>query len=105
MKKYQVVTLCGSTKFKDAFLKAQKELTLQGYIVLSVGLFGHADNEPISEKQKEMLDDMHKAKIDMADMIYVVNVGGYIGKSTRSEIEYARLSNKTVISLEPISEQ
>jgi hypothetical protein len=94
---YKVITLCGSTKFKDAFLEAQKQLTLQGIIVISVGLFGHSgDNEVWTEETKEMLDDMHKRKIDMADEIYVVNVDGYIGSSTKSEIEYALAKGKKV---------
>jgi hypothetical protein len=88
---YKVVTLCGSTKFKDQFFEIQKELTLSGYIVISVGLFGHSgDNEVWNEGTKEMLDDMHKRKIDMADEIFVINVNGYIGNSTKSEIEYAK---------------
>ncbi len=95
--KYKVITLCGSTRFKDAFLEAQKRLTLDGNIVISVGLFGHSGDEEVwKEGTKEMLDDMHKRKIDMADEIYVLNVGGYIGSSTRSEIEYARATGKTV---------
>ena len=94
---YKVVTLCGSTRFKDDFMRVQKELTLQGCIVISVGLFGHSgDDEVWSEGTKEMLDDMHKRKIDMADEIYVVNVDGYIGESTKSEIEYAKQHNKKV---------
>ena len=88
--KYKVITLCGSTRFKDAFLETQKRLTLEGNIVISVGLFGHSGDEEVwAPGTKEMLDDMHKRKIDMADEIYVINVGGYIGDSTRSEIEYA----------------
>lgn len=95
--KYKVITLCGSTRFKDAFMEAQKRLTLEGNIVISVGLFGHSGDYEVWEnmdegtltKTKEMLDDMHKRKIDMADEIFVINVGGYIGESTRSEIEYA----------------
>lgn len=88
---YKIVTLCGSTRFKDEFLRVQKELTLKGNIVISVGLFGHSgDDEVWTEGTKEMLDDMHKRKIDMADEIYVVNVGGYIGSSTKSEIAYAK---------------
>ena len=95
--KYPVITLCGSTRFKDAFLEAQKRLTLAGNIVISVGLFGHSgDDEVWSDGIKEMLDDMHKRKIDMADSIYVINVGGYIGESTRSEIEYAQRNGKTI---------
>lgn len=101
--KYKVITLCGSTKFKDQFMEVQKRLTLAGNIVISVGMFGHSgDNEVMNEGVKEMLDDMHKRKIDMADEIYVINVGGYIGSSTRSEIEYATKTNKKVNYLEEI---
>lgn len=100
--KYKVITLCGSTRFKDEFLKVQKELTLQGNIVISVGLFGHAgDNEVWEEGVKEMLDDMHKRKIDMADEIFVINVNGYIGDSTKSEIEYAEKTGKKISYLCP----
>ena len=99
--KYKVITLCGSTRFKDAFLDAQKKLTLEGNIVLSVGMFGHSgDSEVWTEGTKEMLDDMHKRKIDMSDEIFVINVGGYIGSSTRSEIDYAHNTGKTVRYLE-----
>lgn len=99
--KYKVVTLCGSTRFKDEFMKAQKKLTLKGFIVISVGLFGHSgDNEVWTEGTKAMLDDMHKRKIDMADEIFVINVGGYIGSSTRSEIEYAKAHGKVIAYLE-----
>ena len=99
--KYKVIILCGSTRFRDAFMEAQKRLTLEGNIVISVGLFGHAgDDEVWKPGTKEMLDDMHKRKIDIADEIYVINVGGYIGESTRSEIEYARRAGKAVRFLE-----
>lgn len=99
--KYKVITLCGSTKFKDEFLREQKRLTLEGNIVISVGLFGHAgDDEVWTENTKEMLDDMHKRKIDMADEIFVINKGGYIGSSTKSEIEYAYKNNKKVVFME-----
>ena len=102
--KYKVITLCGSTRFKDAFMEAQKRLTLDGNIVISVGLFGHSgDDEVWTEGTKEMLDDMHKRKIDMADEIFVINVGGYIGSSTRSEIEYAKATEKVIRYLEPRS--
>ena len=98
---YKIITLCGSTRFKDEFMEAQKRLTLAGNIVISVGLFGHSgDDEVWTEGTKEMLDDMHKRKIDMADEIFVINVGGYIGSSTRSEIAYAAATGKTVRYLE-----
>ena len=95
--KYKVITLCGSTRFKDAFIEAQKRLTLEGNIVISVGLFGHSgDDEVWTDGIKEMLDDMHKRKIDMADEIFVINVGGYVGSSTNAEIEYAIATGKQV---------
>ena len=108
VKNYKVITLCGSTRFKDEFLKVQKDLTLQGNIVISVGLFGHSGDSEVWEnmdegtltKQKEMLDDMHKRKIAMADEIFVINVDGYIGESTKSEIEYAKSLGKKVNYLE-----
>ena len=110
--KYNVITLCGSTRFKDDCLEAQKHLTLEGNIVISVGLFGHSGDNEVWEnmdegtltKTKEMLDDMHKRKIDMADEIFVINVGGYIGDSTRSEIEYAEENGKAVRYLEACDE-
>jgi len=107
-RKYNVITLCGSTRFKDEFMAAQKKLTLEGNIVISVGLFGHSGDNEVWEnmdegtltKTKEMLDDIHKAKIDLSDEIFVINVGGYIGESTRSEIAYALSHGKKVKYLE-----
>ena len=96
MNKYKVITLCGSTRFKEDFEHANRDLTLAGNIVISVGCFGHS-GDTFSAEQKLMLDDMHKRKIDMADAIYVINKDGYIGDSTRSEIEYARKHDKEVI--------
>ena len=108
--KYKVITLCGSTRFKDAFMEAQKRLSLQGNIVISVGVFGHSGDDEVWEGMAEdtltatklMLDDMHKRKIDMADEIFVINVGSYIGSSTRSEIEYAQRTGKAVRYLEEL---
>jgi hypothetical protein len=98
---YKVITLCGSTKFKEQFLKEQKRLTLEGNIVISVGLFGHCgDDEVWDEDTKTMLDDMHKRKIDLADEIFVINKEGYIGESTKSEIAYAEKTYKPVKYLE-----
>ena len=109
---YPVVTLCGSTRFKDEFMKVQKELTLQGYIVISVGLFGHSGDNEVWERMDEgtktktklMLDDMHKSKIDMANEVYVVNPSRYIGESTWSEICYAKMVGKQIQFMEPISD-
>ena len=99
--KYKVITLCGSTRYKNEFMETQKRLTLEGNIIISVGLFGHSgDVEVWAEGTKEMLDDMHLRKIDLADEIFVINVGGYIGSSTKTEIEYAEKTGKPVRYLE-----
>lgn len=99
---YKIVTLCGSTRFKEQFLEAQKRLTLEGSIVISVGLFGHSGDDDVWKPGvKEMLDDMHLRKIDLADEIFVINVGGCIGESTKREIAYAEKTGKTVNYLEP----
>ena len=109
---YPVITLCGSTRFRQSFTEVQKRLTLKGNIVISVGLFGHAGDEEVWEgmdedtvtETKRMLDDMHKRKIDMADEIFVINVGGYIGSSTASEIKYAQATGKPIKYLEALAE-
>ena len=109
--KYPVITLCGSTRFRKAFEEANKQLTLAGYIVISVGLYGHAGDEEVWEgmdegtltRTKEMLDEMHKRKIDMADAIFVINQDGYIGSSTASEIAYAYRHGKKIFADSTIS--
>lgn len=97
---YPVITLCGSTRFKDDYLRLQKELTLAGYVVISVGVFGHAENEVYSEGAKAMLDDIHKQKIAMSDIVYIINRDGYIGESTQSEIEWAQELGKEIWYME-----
>lgn len=100
MKNYPIMTLCGSTRFKEDFERVNRELTLSGCIVLSVGCFGHSGDK-FTEAQKVMLDDIHKRKIDMSDAIYVINKDGYIGESTKSEILYAIQHGKQIKFMEP----
>lgn len=96
-----IVCLCGSTKFKDAYQEANLKETLKGKIVLSVGCYAHSDTElGITEETKVQLDVLHKRKIDLCDEVFVINVGSYIGSSTRSEIEYAKKIGKRVRYLE-----
>ena len=102
MNEYKIITLCGSIKFKDEFMKVQEKLTLEGNIVLTPNFFNNIKKEDIDEKTKEMLDEMHKQKIDISDEIYVINVSGYIGESTKSEIEYAKSKGKKISYLENI---
>ena len=95
--KHKVIVLCGSTRFEDEFKMVNKELTLRGHIVISVGVFGHSsDNKIWDENTKRLLDKIHKRKIDLASAIMVINKDGYIGESTKSEIEYAIATNKEV---------
>lgn len=99
--KYKIITLCGSTRYKDDFIRIDKELTLKGNVVISVGLFGHSgDNDVRKDGIKDMLDDIHRQKIDMADEIFVINKNGYIGESTASEINYAKSKGITIKYLE-----
>ena len=100
--RYPVITLCGSTRFKEVFEDANKQFTMAGFVVLSVGVFGHSDPSLGEELEliKPQLDAIHKQKIDMADCIFVINPGGYIGKSTLSEIEYATKQGKKIYYLE-----
>lgn len=90
------ITLCGSTKFKREFEALNKQLTFEGNVVYSVAFFGHVDNTPLNTQLKQVLDAVHKAKIDNSDAILVIDVDGYIGESTRSEIEHAKRTGKTV---------
>ena len=88
-----IITLCGSTKFKKEFNECNYYLTLSDYIVLSVGSFLHSDNDPeIKEeiiKHKEQLDRLHKEKIDISRAVFIIDKNGYIGESTRSELDHA----------------
>ena len=97
-----MVVLCGSTRFPEAWAKARYDLTLRGEIVLTIGCDTKSDEGlGITAEQKEALDELHKRKIDMADRVLVLNVGGYVGASTRSEIEYAEWFEKPIEYLEP----
>jgi len=100
MDKPIIVCLCGSTKFKDEFFKANFRETMAGKIVLSVGFFAHADSLEITEEEKTFVDELHKRKIDLADEVLILNVGKYIGESTMSELEYAIEHDKHVRFLE-----
>lgn len=100
-KHYPVIVLCGSTKFKSEFEQVKKRLVLEGNIVMDLALYGHSgDTEALSKETYDLLFDMHLQKIRMADIVYVVNPGGYIGDSTKKEIEYAKSIGKDILYLE-----
>jgi len=87
-----IITLCGSTRFKEQFEEVQMKLTLKGYVVLTVGCYYHLftkDEEAKIEGYKVLLDQLHKEKIAMSQAIVVINVNGYVGESTASEYQHA----------------
>lgn len=91
----KIITLCGSTRFKETFYKVAENLTKNGYIVLYPSCYDRSDDE--DKDLKELLCKTHRKMIDMSDAIYVINKDGYIGESTKSEIDYAIQHNKEVI--------
>jgi hypothetical protein len=101
----KIVCLCGSTRFVDIYNEYRKIFTLKGYIVLSIEIVTtqtQKDDPQYSNPElKHMLDELHKRKIDLADEVFIINKGGYIGESTHSEIEYAKVHNKIITYLEP----
>ena len=94
-----VITICGSTRFKEEMFEAAKKLTLDDHIVLMPTIFEHADNDELTTEQKIRLDNLHKQKIDMSDAIFVVNKDGYIGESTFGEIDWAARHKKELYFL------
>jgi len=107
----KIVCLCGSTRFGEAFRKHQYEETMKGNIVLTIGsnksdieLFGNLP-QPEFDSIKKKLDELHLRKIDLADEVLVLNVNGYIGESTRKEINYALRNHKTIRLIEPEVQQ
>ncbi|WP_091159001.1 hypothetical protein [Paenibacillus sp. 453mf] len=92
----KVITLCGSTKFKKEFEQTNRYLTLKGNIVISLAFFEQSEGIEITKEQAELFEEIHFRKIDMSDEIFVIDVGGYIGRSTRKEIEYAIENGKIV---------
>jgi len=109
MKKPVVVCLCGSTRFVDTFNEWRKLLTLDGKIVLSIEIVTtqseKEDPQHNNHKVKQMLDELHLRKIDLADEVMILNVGGYIGESTRNELNYAINQDKRIIYLESQEEK
>lgn len=98
----EVVVLCGSTRFIDAFREWNLELTLGGKIVLSIGCDTKSDDAlRLKPEDKDKLDELHLRKIDLADRVLVLNVDGYVGESTRREIAYAERLGKPIYYLEP----
>lgn len=102
-KKYNIITLCGSTKFKPEFIKEEKRLTLEDNIVFSPIVFNHYDNIKLDDSYVKKFSDSCRKKIDISDEVFVINKGGYIGESTKSEIIYAESLGKKITYMEPVN--
>ena len=95
--KVKVITLCGSLKFKETFMKVAEELEFRGNCVLSVVYPTKMDKDDYTKEEMHLMDKMHKERIKLADAIYVINVDGYIGSSTKKKIEFAKELGKEII--------
>ncbi len=104
IEKPEIVCLCGSTRFIDQWNYWRQRLTCEGKIVLAIEIVTSqdmtTDPQHADPEMKVKLDELHKRKIDLADRVFVLNVDGYIGESTRSEIEYAERFGKPIDYLE-----
>lgn len=102
-KDFPIVTLCGSTRFTEQFDEISMKFTLNGWIVLSIGSHRKSDSDfDISESQFLMLEKMHQKKIDMSDLVFIINYNGYMGAGTKKEIWYAQQKGKKIDYLEPL---
>lgn len=95
----KIITLCGSSRFKEDILNTYKKLTLQNNIVLFDAIFNQNELN-LNDNEKQLIDKNHKQKILMSDEIFVINKNGYIGESTKSEIEFAKKLSKPVKYME-----
>lgn len=103
----EIVCICGSTRFIDEWSYWRQRLTYEGKIVLAIEIVTSqdctTDPQHADPDLKVKLDELHKRKIDLADRVFVLNVNGYIGESTRSEIAYTERLGKPIDYLEPYS--
>jgi len=94
--KREIITLSGSTKFREQFREVERKLTMDGKIVLPPAIYGKAEGIEYSPELAKHLWDLHLDKIDISDGIFVIDVDGYMGKSTQKEIDYAKNKGKFV---------
>lgn len=97
----KIVTICGSMRFWNQIQLLSEQLQLQQEFAV-IGITPHVLDRDLTEQEKALFGELHRAKIDVSDAIFVANVGGYIGESTKGEIEYARAHGKEILYLESI---
>lgn len=102
MDEIKALTICESMKFRKEMMQIAEELELKHWYAVIQCIYGNNCNN-YDRLDKENLRRLHFKKIDISDAIYVVNVNGYIGESTKKEIEYAKLLQKGILSLEPLT--
>lgn len=95
-----IIVLCGSTKFKDLFISLRELFTRYGWIVLSPEIYKHADHQNLTDEEIQDLNNIHFSKIEMADVVFIINKNGYIGEQTQKEIEWATELNKKIVYME-----
>lgn len=103
MERAKIITICGSLRFQKELVDETERLELAGNCILSV-VYPSKAKDLYTESELEILNKMHHQRIDMRDAVYIVNVDGYIGEATRSEMVYALAKGKEVLSLVPIIE-
>lgn len=95
---YSVVLLIGSTKFRKIFLDVEEKLALKGYLVFTPSVYNQSGEVPgCGVETKKILDTAVKMKVCRSDIVIVIDKDGYIGSSTKSQIEWAKLLNKPVL--------
>lgn len=102
------ITLCGSARFEEKFKEMNRRLSLAGHVVYSLAVYPSdmdGKKEWYTKEQKEIIDYVHRLKIDNSDAIYIIAPGGYIGESTKNEIEYARKNNKIIMCAYPLNDK
>lgn len=100
--KIKVITICGSMRYSKEMMKIAEQLELKdGYAVIQCVY--NVDGQKYEGFDASILDKIHRKKIDISDAIYVVNIDGYIGNSTKNEIEYAKNNGKEIIYHESIN--
>jgi hypothetical protein len=101
----KIICFCGSTRFTAEMLLTSWAFAKMGYLTLHWNILpdtcdGKSHHRAEEQGCKELMDELHKRKIDLADEVFVININGYIGESTRSEIEYAEAHGKEIKYLE-----
>jgi hypothetical protein len=94
--KREIITLCGSTRFREQFREIERKLTMEGKIILPPAFYGKAEGLEYSPEMANILWELHLDKINISDGIYVINHEGYIGESGKKEIEYAKEHGKFI---------